>query len=211
MTDLLLIRRDEATHNPAGRFEVERAAAAPPPGSKRHALLFQQRLNEQLFWPSILIVALCAALLVWNPVKIASHRLPLMVVMACTGLALVLTFVFRLRAHAQCLPDGLHVRLPLYRLTIPYSDIKSSRPTELYRLFPRERQNWSQRRFLQSLFGKTVVVAEMQQLPRSQFWLRLWMTKYMLCPDRVGLVLAVRDWMAFRVELDEFRARSRYR
>lgn len=179
--------------------------------SKRQPLVFQQRLNEQIFWPSISIVALCAALLVWNPAQIEPHRLPLMIVTASTGLILVLTFFFRLRAHAQCLTDGLHVRLPFYRLTIAYSDIKSSRPTELYRLFPPERQNWSRRRFLQSLFGRTVVVVEMQQLPRSRFWLRLWMSKYMLCPDKVGLVLVVRDWIAFRAELDEFRARTRYR
>jgi hypothetical protein len=189
----------------------QQPTAPPSKRSKRQPLLFQQRLNEQLFWPSILTIAACAALLVLNPEQIESHRQPLMVVMTSTGAILVLTFIFRLRAYAQCLPDGLHVQLPLSGLTIPYSDIKSSRPTELYRLFPPERQNWSQRRFLQSLLGKTVVVMEMQQLPRSHLWLRLWMSKYMLCPDSVGLVLAVRNWMAFRAELDEFRARTRYR
>jgi hypothetical protein len=182
-----------------------------PQRGQRQPLLFQQRLNEQIFWPGILTVALSAALLIWNPAPLESHRLPLMVVLSGTGLILVLTFAFRLRAYVQCLTDGLHVRLPLHRLTIPYFEIKSARPTELYRMFPPEQQNWSQRRFLRSLFGATVVAVEMDQLPHAHLSLRLWMSKYMLCSDRVGLVFAVRDWIAFRAELDEFKARSRYR
>jgi hypothetical protein len=76
-------------------------------------------------------------------------------------------------------------------------------------MFPPDRQRWPQRYFLRALFGKTVVVVEMGHLPRPKIWLRFWMSKYMLCPDRTGFVLAVQDWMAFRAELDEFRARVR--
>jgi len=126
-----------------------------------------------------------------------------------TGLILVLTFFFRLRAYVQCQPEGLRLQLPFYSLTIPYREIKGTRPTELFRMFPPAKQRWTQRHFLRTLFGETVLVIEMEELPRSRLVLRLWMTRYMLCPDIVGLNLVVRNWLDFRAELDEFRARRR--
>ena len=181
--------------------------AAPTKRGQRHPLLFQQRLNEMIFWPAVVIMALIAALFVWNPPKLAPYLGYLSVVLAGTGLILVVTFLLRLRAYVQCLADELVIQVPFQRLAIPYDEIKAVRPTELYRMFPPRRQNWSRRRFLSKLFGKTVIVVEMEELPQARFWFRLWMSKYMLCPDRVGLILAVRDWIAFRAELDESRAR----
>jgi hypothetical protein len=189
----------------------QQPGAQLPSAGKRHPLLFQQRFSEQVFWPCIVILALSAALLVWNPPEVEPYRVTLRVALAGTGSILVLTMVYRLRAYARCLQSGLHLQLPFFHVLIPYHEIRSTRPTELYRMFPIEQQKWPQRRFLRGIIGKTVVVIEMEQLPHSHIWLRLWMSKYMLSPDRVGLVLAVRDWMAFRAELDEFRARSRHR
>jgi hypothetical protein len=176
---------------------------------KRHPLLFQQRLNEQTFATCVLILIILGALFVLNPPRLDPVRANLAVVMVGAGLILVLTFLFRLRAYTQCLPEGLKVQLPFHSLTIPYQGIRGVRPTELFRMFPPDKQKWSPRHFLRSLFGETVVVIELEQLPSPEFLLRLWMTKYMLCPDATGLNLAVRDWLDFRVELDEHRARHR--
>jgi hypothetical protein len=187
----------------------QHANAQLPKQGKRYPLLFQQRFSEQIFWPSILILTLSAALLVWNPVGIEPYRTTLNVALVCTALVLVLSLLFRLRTYARCLHTGLHLQFPFFHLTIPYNEIRSTRPTELYRMFPPDRQRWPQRYFLRALFGKTVVVVEMGHLPRPKIWLRFWMSKYMLCPDRTGFDLAVQDWMAFRAELDEFRARVR--
>lgn len=178
---------------------------------RRHALLFQQGLSEQVFWPSVAIIALCAGLLIWNPNKLAPYRLPLMLVLTGTGLLLVTTLIFRMRAYVECRPGGVRIQLPLYRLTIPYEAIKATRPTQLYRLYPPSEQRWTQRHSLARFAGATVVVLEMDTLPAPRFVLRLWLPKYMLSPDRIGLVLAVRDWMALRGDLDEHRVRSQQR
>jgi hypothetical protein len=180
---------------------------APPERGKRHPLLYHQRLSEQYFWPAALTVAASTVLLVWAPAKLEPYRLVLTMALACCGLVLVLTLLFRLRAYALCTAHGVRVRLPFYHFDIPYSEIKNIRPTELYRLFPPGEQRWPQRRFLTPLLGTTVLVIELDELPNRTAWLRLWMNKYMLCPDRVGVIVAVRDWMGFRAELDEFRAR----
>ncbi len=176
---------------------------------KRHPLLFQQRLSEQYFWPAILTVLTSGALLVWNPAKLQPYRVYLAVALACCSLLLILTFAFRLRAYAALTEDAIRVRLPFHRLEIPYRDIKNVRPTELFRMFPPQQQRWTQRRFLEPLFGATVLVIELEELPRPKAWLRLWMTPFMVCPDKVGFIIAVRDWLGFRAALDENRARLR--
>lgn len=183
-------------------------ATARAARAQRHPLLFNQGLNEQIFWPTIVILGLAAALLIWSPSQLQPFRSHLRLVLVMCGLVLVLTFIFRLRSYVQCRAAGLYLQVPFYHLLVPYSEIKAVRPTELYRMFPPDQQTWSQRRFLSSLSADAVVVIELGQLPHSRLWLRLWMSKYMLCPDRVGLVLAVRDWIALRTEIDESRARS---
>lgn len=178
-----------------------------PKRGRRFPLLYQQRLNHMVFWPSILTGALSAALISWGPAHLRSS---LITMLFCAGALVAVTSLFRLRAYAQCRSTGLRLQLPFLRLEIPYGVIRATRPTDLYRLFPPERQPWSRRRFLEPLFGRTVVVVELQRLPATRRWLRLWMTTYMLAPDTEGLVLAVPDWIALRSELDEYKARSRY-
>ena len=172
---------------------------------KRYPLLYQQRFNEMVFWPTILIVALSAALIIWGP---AEFRAYLSVTVFGSGAILVLTLFFRLRAYAQCRSSGLRVQMPFFHLDIPYRSIQTTRPTDLFRLFLPSEQRWTQRRFLMPIFGRTVVVVELGALPAPRRRLRLWMIKYMLSPDTEGLVLAVRDWIGLRAELDEFKART---
>jgi hypothetical protein len=176
---------------------------------RRHPLLLYQRFNEVVFWPSILIVAIIAALLIWNPAELGPHRRYFSVILVSTGLILVLTFVFRLRAYVQCRDSGLWIQVPLYHLTIPYAEIRASRPTDLFRLFPPNDQPHLRRHFLEPLLGKTVVVVDLLQLPWPRSRLRLWMSHYMLSPETEGLVLPLRDWIDFRTELDDFRLKQR--
>jgi hypothetical protein len=186
------------------------SSQAKPEKGKRHPLLYHQRLSEQYFWPAILTVGASTALLVWAPAKLEPYRLVLIMALACCGLVLVLTLLFRLRAYTRCTAHAVLVRLPFYHFEIPYSEIKTVRPTELFRLFHPRELRWTQRRFLSPLLGTTVLVIELEELPNRTAYLRLWMNKYMLCPDRVGVIIAVRDWMGFRAELDEYVARRQH-
>lgn len=187
--------------------ESRRSTERNPRPGRRYTLRLQKRLNEQVFWPCILILAVGGGLLVWDPDKLEPVRTDLAVAVAGAGLVLVLTLVLRLRASVQCRAEGLRIRLPFVWLLIPYDQVKTTRPTELFRMFPPDRLRWTQRRFLRPLLGETVVVVELDVLPRPRPWLRLWMSEFMLCPDAVGFVLAVDDWLAFRIEFDEFKAR----
>jgi extradiol dioxygenase family protein len=183
------------------------ADGALPSRGKRYPLLYQQRFNEMVFWPTILIVGLCAALIVRGVPEFETY---LSVTLLGSGAILILTLFFRLRAYVQCRSSGLRVQLPFYHLEIPYRSIQSTRPTDIYRVFLPTEQRWTQRRFLMPIFGRTVVVVELEELPAPRRRLRLWMTKYMLSPETEGLVLAVRDWIGLRTQLDEFKARSHH-
>lgn len=184
--------------------EEARSGMLPKRG-RRHPLLYQQRFNEMVFWPTVLIAALSATLIIWGTPE---FRVFLSVTLFGSCAILVLTLFFRLRAYVQCRSSELWVQLPFFHLEIPYRSIKLTRPTDLYRLFFPEQQRWTQLRFLMPIFGRTVIVVEIEQLPAPRRWLGLWMTKYMISPNTEGVVLAVRDWIGLRTELDEFKARS---
>jgi hypothetical protein len=191
--------------------EKHRAAIdAPLKGGRRHPLLLQIRLNEMVFWPTVLIIALITALLIWNPDKMREYRPYLTIILLGSAGVLILTFVLRLRAYVRCQPQVLRIQLPFRRLDIPYGEIQTTRPSELFRLFPLRQQSPLQRNFLGPLLGHTAIVVQLRDLPMSRVWLRLWMSKFMLCPDVEGLVLAVPDWLEFHNELGEYKARSHY-
>lgn len=179
-----------------------------PRRGKRHPLLYQQRFGEMVFWPAFLILILAGAIVTWNPVPMQPYRPHLIVAAIGSGLILVLTQLFRLRAYIQCRNDGLHVRAPFYQWTIPYREVQKTRVTELGRQFPIDQERWTRRHFLEPLLGKTVIVVELNRLPESRWRLGLSLGRFMVCSDAEGLILAVRDWMALRTELDEFRART---
>jgi hypothetical protein len=173
------------------------------------SLLLNKRFSELIFWQCIVIMVTSAILLTWTPAALESKRLYLAPILVGTGLILVLTLLFRLRAYAQCRARELWIQVPFAHLSIPYNEIRATRPNDFYHLFPPKEQPRIQRRFLKPLLGLTAVVIDMEKLPRSKAWLRLWMSKYMILPDSVGLILPVRDWIAFRIELDDFRSRNR--
>jgi hypothetical protein len=187
------------------RPETGTTASIRAKWGRRHRLLYQQRLHQMVSWPSLIIIALSAALIVWGP---AQSGAPASVLLLGSGAVLVLTSLFRLRAYAQCRSSGLRLQLPFFHLDVPYSSMHSTRPTNLYHLFPPSRLRWTQRSFLRPLFGRTVIVVELGELPARRRWLQRWLPPYMLSPDTQGLVLLVRDWMALHRQLDEFRARS---
>jgi hypothetical protein len=147
-------------------MSTRQASAKPAKRGERHPLLLQQHLNEQNFWVCILLIGLTAGLLIWNPPALTPYRPHLSVTLAGSGLVLILTFVYRLTAYVQCGRDELRLQLPFYRLLIPYSAIRATRPTQFFRVFPPQEQRWTQRYFLRSLWGATVVVVDLDQFPR---------------------------------------------
>ena len=181
-----------------------------PERGARHPLLLYQRWNEQVIWPCILIMLICALLLVWAPDRLPGQRLKLAVALVGSGAILVLTYAYRLTAYVQCWTDGLRIQVPFYQMTIPYEAIRTTRPTDFFRLFPPRRVPRLQRNYLWLIMGSTVIVLDLDELPYPRSWLRLRLGRYMLHPNAPGVLVTVPDWIAFRGELDERRTQHRY-
>lgn len=177
---------------------------------KRYPLLIYRRLFSLYAGPLILLFLASAAplgaALVWELPDLQPMRWTLIVVAGVTGLLLLALFVSRWLAFVRCKANSLLVQSPLYQVVISYGRVHLTRPAEFGRIFFPEEQNWSQRRFLEPLWGKTVIVVETAGLPLPRWWLRLWLSKYLLLPDGSGFVFAVKDWMGLGQEIDSFRS-----
>jgi hypothetical protein len=190
-------------------MSVSEVQTASPKRGTREPLLLYQRFNEQAFWPCIGIMATAVILLIWTPQELLDRRIYALALLVFTALLLALTYIYRLRSYTQCQEDCLLLQLPFYHLKIPYRDIQTTRPNDFFRIFPEKEVPRLQRHFLEPLMGKTAVVVDMLELPRSKRTLRLSMGRYMLSPESPSIILSVRDWVAFRAEFDEFRLRNR--
>lgn len=177
---------------------------------RRYRLLYQQRFQEMVFWPAILIIGVTAALLAWQTPELDPYRALFAVALAVALLVLLVAYLYRIRAYVRCHEHALIVQLPLYRLTIPYTQIHKSHPSELFRLFPPSEQRTTQNSFLGPLFGRTVLVVEIPGLPAPRSQLRLWLSPYMLSPDQAGVILPVDDWIGLDTEIEEHRTRTQY-
>jgi hypothetical protein len=144
--------------------------------------------------------------MIWEIPDLPPIRWALVVVASVSGFLLLVLFVARWLAFVRCRANTLLIRTPFYQVVISYARIRLTRPTELSCIFFPEKQTWSQKRFLEPLWGRTVIVVETTGLPLPRWWLRLWLGKYLLMPDGSGFVFAVKDWMGLSQEIDSFRS-----
>jgi hypothetical protein len=190
-------------------MSVPEVQSVAPKQGRREPILLYQRFNEQVFWPCVGIMLTSVVLMIWTPDELQDRRVYLVALFVFTALLLAITYLYRLRSYAQCHKDHLRLQLPFSRLKIPYQDIQTTRPNDFYRIFPEKKMPRLQRHFLEPLMGKTAVVIDMRELPQPKAALRVSMGRYMISPETESIILSVRDWVAFRTELDEFRLRSR--
>ncbi len=177
---------------------------------KRYPLLIYRRLFSLYAGPLVMLFLVSAAPLgatfVWELPRLQPIRWTLVIIAVISILLLLALFVARWLAFVRCRTNSLLIQVPLYQVVISYGRIRLTRPVEFARIFPPRGQTWSQRRFLESLWGRTVIVVETKGLPLPRWWLRLWLSKYLLLPHDSGFVFAVEDWMGLSQEIDSFRS-----
>lgn len=178
---------------------------------KRHPLLLYTRLFAMLRVPALLIAGLCGGLW-WFALRIPllSSDLAqgaLLIAAGLCGLLFLYTLVGPLLSYVRCYPKYLLVSTPLYRLAISYSRIRTTRPV----LFNPTGIRWSQERFLQPFFGRTILALDLNRYPISEKWLRLWLNAFMFQPDSVGLLFHTKDWMALSRDIDTYRSQWKSR
>lgn len=117
----------------------------------------------------------------------------------------VFTLYGRYVAYTQCHPTHLRIQTAIFRMNVSYSRISEVRPVDFNQLFAPSRQPWSQRRYLEELFGKTGVGLTLTAFPMDEGLLRLFFNSYMFLPDRTGFLLLAKDWMDLSAQIGHYR------
>ncbi len=165
----------------------------------RHPLLLYRRLAAYWSLPSVSLMVVSAGLLIWNHPAGRGLRSVLAMTFLLPLVLLLVTFIMSRLAYVQCRTDGILIRLPLYRLHVPYESVIETRASFMYELFPPRKQRFSTRNFLRPLWTMSAVVVRLKYFPRPRQQLRRWMDSRMIIHD--GLVLLVKDYMGFRREI----------
>ena len=165
-----------------------------------------RRMMDRLWGPTLTLGLLMLALWIWSDFFFPS--LPtIYVVMLLAGAVFTLAFsVFailaRTMAYVQPFPDHLRVVTPFLRLKISYRRLRSTHPTEFFRLFPASKASWAEHRYMEPFYDRTAVVVEFTQFPVNPRFLRMFLLPQMFSPQATALVFVVQDWMGLSTEID---------
>ncbi len=178
------------------------------PQGKRFRLLIYEQMWRR--WALSLILIVPASLVLWwvapqlsitNPLYRALALIPAAISMAM----LLLVYLSRRRAWVQCRYNHIRIQSPVLPLVISYSRIKEAKPRSFADVFDPAREKAARRSWLGPYWGKTALVVRISKYPVAKFWLRLWLSPYVLLPDSPGFVFLVEDWMALSRQVDDYR------
>ncbi len=124
---------------------------------------------------------------------------------------MIMTLFFRNGGFAQARKKFLLIKLPLFRVKVPYDAIENVRMVLFKDLYEKKKMSWSQRRFLTHYFHKTVVTVNLNSYPRAEGWLRLFLPSYLFLPKikGKGFVIYTKDYLELVTEVDSRLNESR--
>ncbi len=106
-----------------------------------------------------------------------------------------------LTAYAQPRAGHLRLQTPIYRLKISYVRIRTVRPIDVNRTIYPSGASASQRKELAPFLDQTALGIDLSDWPLPRWVLRLFLSRWMLANDQLGLVLYVDDWMGLSNQL----------
>lgn len=174
---------------------------------RRHMMLFYDRMMDRLWRVTLPLGLLLLAWWYWGG-RIFFARLEPpkdIIILTCAVALIVISFIFIFTRHAayiQAREDHLRLVTPLINLKISYQRVLSLHPAELSQLYPPKEATWAQRSFLEPFYGKTVLALELNKLPMSRGFLRLFFVPQMFLPTTAGFILLVEDWLELSTDLD---------
>jgi len=124
---------------------------------------------------------------------------------------MIMALLNRNGGFAQARKKFLLIKLPLFRVKIPYELVENVRMVLFKDLYEKKKMSWSQRRFLTHYFPKTVVTVNLNQYPRAEGWLRLILPGYMFIPKAKGkgFVIHTKNYLEMVTEVDSRLNESR--
>lgn len=120
------------------------------------------------------------------------------------AIGMLLALFFRSRAFVQARKRHVLIKIPLFRLRIPYERIENVRMVMFRDLYEKKKLGWAQKRFLSYYFPKTVVTINLNRFPISEGLARLFLPGYLFIPRDKGrgLVIHTKYYLDFSTEVD---------
>lgn len=117
---------------------------------------------------------------------------------------MVLALFFRNYSVIQARPRFLLIRVPFFRLKIPYELVENVRMVLFKDLYDKKKMSWSQRRFLNHYLARTVVRINLNKYPMSHLLLSIFMPGYLLLPANkgIGFVIYTKQYLELSTEID---------
>lgn len=103
--------------------------------------------------------------------------------------------------YIQARPNHVLIRIPFFRVKVPYNIINHVRMTEFRTLFTYRNLNWADKRFLRPYFKNTVATLHLKRYPKGSGILRTF-ASYLFLPNEPGFLFLIRDYVGFNTEVD---------
>lgn len=117
---------------------------------------------------------------------------------------MLLALLLRNTSFVQAKPTHILLAIPFFRLKIPYANVQNVRMVQFRDLYDRKKMSWSQKRFLNPYFPKTVATINLTKFPVAEGLLRIFLPSYLFIPRDKGrgFVIYTKYYLEFNTEVD---------
>lgn len=176
------------------------------PGDRFPLLIYHPLLER---WGNLGILSAVITFLLWLfAPRVLSPRISQSLMrhgILLATLAGVLLFLYgiatRNMTYVRCHATYLHIRSPILPLNVSYRRVAGTRLVQVAKVFDIEENKRARKTWPERYWGMTAVAVDLDSLPMSESFLRLWLDKHLFNPRRKGFVFLVEDWKEFSSQL----------
>lgn len=184
---------------------MARKSRRSKPGKKHRIIFVTHSMNR--VWRNLLFAAAVVWIVWWSaPYTGSIFSPPNDFYLEYAGYVLLglmlLIFLLRNQAWIQAREKHVVIRVPFFRLRIPYANIENVRMSSFRELHRGVALNWSARRFLKPYFRTTVAALLLKKYPIPPVLLRIFMPNYVFLPKGTGFMVLIKDYIGFNTEVD---------
>ncbi len=164
------------------------------------------------WWPALLLIGLGLVALAWpfyNDLYVRLTAPWKWKTMAVLGGVVILVSLLMLALHKSAyvrpMSDHLVLATPFLHMNISYRRIRKASTASIGSLFPPKSVKGLRRDIIEPFWSSNAVVLDLTALPIGMSTLRLFLSPFFFKDNTPHIVVLVKDWMRFSMELDSLR------
>lgn len=182
---------------------------------EKHSIIFIRHSLTRVF-RNLIFVNFIVGIIWWvAPYTPGPFQPPNDVYIQWLGVALlvvmILALLFRNSGFVQAKSNHILLAIPFFRLKIPYTIVENVRMVQFKDLYDRKKMSWSEKRFLNPYFPKTMATINLNKYPLAEGLLRFFLPDYLFIPrDKgKGFVIHTKYYLEFNTEVDSRLSEAR--